>query len=318
MRAILVKQFGEPEVMQTGEVASRPPGRGELLVRIAAAGVNPVDTYIRAGTYPVLPKLPYIPGFDAAGCIEQVGEGVDGFRAGQRVWLSGALTGTYAEYALCRPDQVHPLPDHIGFEQGAAIGIPAGAAWRALFIRGGARPAEKVLVHGASGAVGQTAVQLAAAAGLRVFGTAGTEAGRELVRAAGAEAVFDHGAADYADRLAETTGDVDLIIEMLANVNLKRDLMLLAPRGRVVIVGSRGRIELDPRLTMGKETEIRGMSLFAASDEERRQTNAALAAALDSRVLQPRISRQFPLDEAAAAHHAVLETHTLGKIVLKP
>ncbi len=318
MRAILVERFGEPEVLQPGEVAIRPPEKGEILVRIRAAGINPVDTYIRAGTYPVLPRLPYVPGFDAAGCIEQIGDGVTGFHVGQRVWLSGALTGTYAEHALCRPDQLQPLPDQLGFEQGAAVGIPAGAAWRALFIRGNAKPGEKILVHGASGAAGQATVQLAAAAGLRVFGTAGSREGCELVRAAGAEAAFVHGEEGYADRLAEASGGLDLIVEMLANVNLERDLMLLAPRGRVIIVGSRGRIAIDPRLTMGKETEIRGMSLFAATDGERHQTHAALTAALARGILRPRVSRRFPLEEAAAAHQAVQASGNLGKIVLTP
>jgi len=318
MRAVLVNRFGEPETMQVGEVEARQPRAGEILVQVAAAGVNPVDTYIRAGVYPVLPQTPYVPGFDAAGTVTALGEDVTGPEPGSRVWLSGSLTGSYAEYCLCRPDQVHPLPDEVSFAQGAAVAIPAGAAWRALFIRGAAKAAEKVLIHGASGAAGLAAVQLAKAAGLQVYGTAGSSAGETLVLEAGAEAVFNHHAEGYADRLAEMTGGIDLIIEMLANVNLERDLLLLAPRGRVVIVGSRGRIEFEPRLTMGKETEIRGMSLFAASDEEHQRTHAALDAALASGILKPRISRELPLDEAARAHHEVLETHTLGKIVLLP
>ncbi|GAB4175134.1 MAG: NADPH:quinone oxidoreductase family protein [Geothermobacteraceae bacterium] len=318
MRAILVHEFGAPEVMEIGEVAERQPKEGEILVRIEAAGVNPVDTYIRSGTYPVLPELPYVPGFDGAGTIEAIGDGVSGFAVGQRVWLSRAMTGTYAEYALCTADQVHPLPDGCSFEQGAAVAVPAGAAWRALFLRGGAMPAERVLVHGASGAAGLAAVQLARAAGLKVYGTAGSDEGRELVRQAGAEAVFDHNAEGYEKGILETSGGLDLVIEMLANVNLERDLQLLAPKGRVVIVGSRGRIEIDPRLTMGKETDIRGISLFAATAEEQRQTHAALTAALASGVLVPRISRVLPLSQAARAHHEVMETHTLGKIVLKP
>lgn len=318
MRAVLVNNFGEPETMQVGEVEARQPRAGEILVKIEAAGVNPVDTYIRAGVYPVLPQTPYVPGFDAAGTVIALGEGISGPAIGSRVWLSGTLTGAYAESALCHPEQVHPLPEAISFAQGAAVAIPAGAAWRALFIRGAAQPAEKVLIHGASGSAGLAAVQLAKAAGLTVFGTAGSSAGEKLALEAGAEAVFNHHSEGYADRLAETSRGVNLIIEMLANVNLERDLLLLAPRGRVVIVGSRGRIEFDPRLTMGKETEIRGMSLFAASDEEHRRTHAALDAALFSGVLKPRINRELPLDEAARAHHEVLETHTLGKIVLIP
>lgn len=312
MKAIQVKCFGAPDVLRLVDLPRPEPAAGQVLVRVEAAGVNPVDTYIRSGIYPALPELPWTPCFDGAGTVARVGAGVSDIETDDRVWLSGSLTGLAAEYALCTQDQLHALPEQVGFEVGAALGIPAGAAWRALFIRGCAQPGETVLVHGASGVAGQAAVQLARAAGLRVLGTAGNQAGREVVAAAGAHAVFSHGEEGLAEE------KIDLVIEMLANRNLETDLQLLAPRGRVVIVGSRGRIEIDPRLTMGKETDVRGMSLFAASEPEKKMTFAAISAALESGTLRPRIADSLPLSAAPQAHERVIQDLLHGKIVLKP
>jgi len=320
MRAISIKEFGAPEVMRVHELPTPLPDSHQILVKIEAAGVNPVDTYIRSGLYPLKPKLPYVPGFDAAGTVAAHGRGIHHLAVGDRVWITSHAGGTYAEYGLFHTGEVHPLPKQVSFQQGAAVGVPAGAAWRALFLRGKGKAGESVLVHGASGAAGLAAVQLARAAGMRVFATAGSEAGCRLVMTQQPMTIFDHQHAGYADQILAATDDrgVDLIIEMLANVNLERDLALLAPRGRVVIVGSRGRVEIDPRATMGKELDIRGMSLFAANEAEAAQTNAALCAALATGVLKPIVSREMPLFEAPQAHQAVLEGHTLGKIVLVP
>lgn len=312
MKAIQVQQFGEPEVLQLVEIEQPRPDAGQVLVRIHASGVNPVDTYIRSGIYPALPELPWTPGFDGAGEIVELGDAVVGLKREMRVWLSGSLSGTAADYALCTPDQIHPLPDTVSFAAGSALGIPAAAAWRALFLRGGATPGETVLIHGASGVAGQAAIQMARAAGLRVLGTAGNDAGKELLSEVGAHAVFEHGDEQLAGE------KIDLIIEMLANRNLETDLQLLAGRGRVVIVGSRGRIEIDPRLTMGKETDVRGMSLFAATDKEKEICFSALGAALETGVLNPKVSIELPLSEAAEAHGQVLKDLNHGKIVLRP
>ena len=170
------------------------PGAGELLVRVRAAGVNPVDTYIRNGIHAVRPQLPYTPGLDASGVVEAVGEGVTRLSAGQRVYVAGSLSGTYAELTLCAEAQAHPLPDRVSFAQGAGVFTPYATAYRALFQRARAVAGETVFVHGASGGVGTAAVQIARAAGLRVVGTAGTEEGRRLVSEQGAHYVLDHGA----------------------------------------------------------------------------------------------------------------------------
>lgn len=318
MKAIRVTAFGGPEVLRLEEVPTPKPGPGEVLVRIHAVGVNPVETYIRAGTYARLPELPYTPGNDGAGVVEQVGADVTEFKAGDRVYTAGSLTGTYAEFALCRKEQVHPLPANVSFAQGAAIGTPYATAYRGLLQRAVAKPGETVLVHGASGAVGTAAVQLARADGLRVFGTAGSDQGLKLAREQGAHEVFDHRAPDHFEEVMKATGGrgVDIIVEMLANVNLGKDLKILAKGGRVVIIGSRGPVEINPRDTMQRDADIRGMILPNTPLVEMASIHAGLVAGLENGTLRPVIGKEFALAEAAEAHRAVMKPGALGKIVL--
>jgi len=318
MKTIIVDRFGDPEVMRMEEVVDPVPAEGQVLVRLQAAGVNPVDCYIRSGLYAQKAQLPYTPGIDGAGVVEAVGSGVRHRKIGDRVYIAWSLTGTYAEKVLCTEAQTHPLPPGISFAQGAAIGVPYGAAFRALFQKAHALPGESVLVHGASGGVGIAAIQLAKAAGMWVIATVGSEQGRQLVLKAGAHAVLDHNQAGHLAQTAELTcgAGLDVILEMLANVNLGKDLGALATGGRVVIVGSRGRVEIDPRDAMGREAVIMGMTLFNATAREQASMHAAFVAGLENGSLCPVISREMPLAQAARAHHEVMETHTLGKIVL--
>src|SRR6266581_3283290 len=318
MKAIRVHEFGGPEVLRLEEVPTPRPGPGQVLVRMHAIGVNPVDTYIRAGTYAYKPALPYTPGNDGAGVVEQVGPDVNQFKPGDGVYTAGSVSGTYAEFALCRAEQVHPLPENISFAQGAAMGTPYATAYRGLLQRADAKPGETVLVHGASGGVGTAAVQLARARGLRVFGTAGSDDGIKLTRQQGAHEVFDHRAPDHFEQIMKATGGhgVDVIVEMLANVNLGKDLTILAKGGRVVIIGSRGPVEIDPRDTMQRDADIRGMVLPNTPPEELASIHAALVAGLENGTLRPVIGKEFPLAEAAKAHRAVMEPGAFGKIVL--
>jgi len=320
MKAIRVHKFGEPEVMQLEEVPGLTPGPAEVVVKLHAVGVNPVDAYIRSGLYRPELKLPFTPGLDGAGFISAIGTKVKHRQIGQRVYVAWSISGTYAEEVLCRECQTHPLPEQISFNQGAAVGVPYGAAFRALFQRAHAVAGELVLVHGASGGVGIAAVQLSRAAGLRVIGTAGTEEGKLLVMAQGAHHALNHRSDGYLDKLPELTcgKGVDVILEMLANVNLDRDLGLLATGGRVVVIGSRGRVEIDPRTAMGREAAILGMTLYNTSDRELASMHAAFVEGLGNGTLRPVVSRELPLAEAASAHHAVMETSTFGKIVLLP
>lgn len=324
MKAIRVQQFGDPSVMKLEEVPGKTPGTGQVLVDVKAAGVNPVDTYIRGGQYAALPPLPYTPGCDGAGVVAAAGSDVQDFKAGDRVYFSGTSDGraygSYAQQALCTLDQVHRLPGHVSFAEGSGVGVPYVTAWRALFDKGRAMPGETVLVHGASGAVGVAAAQIASAAGLRVFGTAGTDRGRQLAREQGAHEVFDHTSAGYEkDVMAKTGGrGVDLIVEMLANVNLVRDLDLIAKRGRIVIVGNRGALELNPRAIMGKDATIVGFTNWNALPAELAIAHAAIVAGMERSGYKPQVGREMPLADAPRAHEDVLKPGAYGKIVLIP
>jgi NADPH2:quinone reductase len=319
MKAIRVNEFGPPEVMHLEETPDPSPGVSQVVVRVRAAGVNPVDAYLRTGTYARKPRLPYTPGTDAAGVIESVGNSVS-FKVGTRVYTSGSVSGVYAEKALCEAAEVHELPQNISFPQGAAVYVPYATAYRALFQRAHAGPNETVLVHGASGGVGIAAVQIARAMGMRVLGSAGTERGRELVLREGAHAALDHKVSDHLDQALALTGGhgVDVILEMLANVNLGKDLQILAPKGRVVVIGSRGPVQIDPRDTMSRDAAILGMLLFLASDGELKAIHSALFAGLANGTLRPVVGKEIPLAEAPQAHRDVLESNAYGKIVLIP
>lgn len=320
MKAIRVHEFGGPEVMQFEEVPDLTAGPGQLVVRVRAIGVNPVDTYIRAGLHAVKPPLPYTPGTDAAGVVESFGEGVSSVAPGDSVYVAGTISGSYAGQALCSESQVHRLPPHLTFEQGAAVGVPYATAYRALFHRAAARAGEVVLVHGATGGVGTAGVQLARAAGLTVIATGGTDKGRSNVAEQGAHHVLDHHAPDYLDRITALTGGkgVNVILEMLANVNLEKDLGVLARYGRLVVIGNRGKIEIDPRAAMTRDLSILGMTLFNTSDEDRASIHAALVAGLENGTLRPVVGKEMSLADAAHAHEAVLLPGAFGKIVLIP
>ena len=318
VKAIRVEQFGEPEVLKLVEVPDLQISAGQILVQIRAAGVNPVETYIRAGTHARKPPLPYTPGSDGAGVVLALGSAGNNLKPGDRVFLSGSLSGTYAEAAVCTPDQVHPLPGIASFAQGAALGIPYATAYRGIFQRGEVRSGETLLVHGASGGVGSAAVQLAGGADIKVFGTAGSPEGRKLVQELGAELVFDHHDSGYREAIMEATQGrgVDCILEMLANINLGADLQLLAPRGRVVVIGSRGSVEINPRDAMMRDADIRGMVYANASGEESRGIYKFLGEQLATSRIQPIIRKELPLGAASEAHRTVMSPDAHGKIVL--
>jgi NADPH2:quinone reductase len=319
MKAIRVYQFGGPEVLKLEDLSDPKPAAGQVVVRTRAIGINPVETYVREGKYG--PKqFPYTPGTDAAGIIEAVGANVTRFKPGMRVYTSGALSGAYAELALCSEDQVHPLPDGISFEQGAALGVPYATAYYGLFLRAKPLAGETILVHGASGSVGSAAVQFAVAFGLTVFGTAGTDEGRKVVREQGADHFLDHHAPDYLKQIMDLTGQagVNIVLEMAAHQNLGKVLGVLAKEGRVVVIGSRGPVEINPRDIMSRTADIRGMTLMNATPKELKGIHAAIIAGLKNGTLRPIINKSFPLADAGKAHEAVLAHGSHGKIVLTP
>ena len=320
MKAIQVHRFGGPEVLEVHEISTPRPGPGQILVRVHAAGVNPYDTYMRNGTYAVKPSLPYIPGSDAAGTVEAVGDGVKKVKTGDRVYTAKTITGAYAEYALADESQIYPLPQKISFAQGAGLWVPYGTAYTALHHHAKAHAGETLLIHGASGGVGIAAVQFARAQGLTVMGTAGTQRGLDLVKKEGAHHAFDHTKPGYAEEIMKASGGrgVDLILEMLANVNLANDLKLLALRGRVIVIGSRGEVTINPRELMTRRASVRAFTLWAATDAECAEIHAAIAAGLDNGTLRPIVGKELPLKDAAQAHQDVLAPGAFGKIVLVP
>lgn len=320
MKAIRVHQFGGPEALKLEEIPTPKPETGQVLVRVRAVGVNPYDTYMRAGTYAIKPSLPYTPGSDAAGTVEAVGAGVTKVKPGDRVYTAKTLTGAYAEYALALEEQVYRLPDKISFEQGAGVWVPYGTAYHALHHFAKARAGETVLVHGASGGVGTASVQIARAMGMTVFGTAGTDKGLELVKREGAHHAFNHRSAGYHEEIMKASGGkgVDVILEMLANVNLGGDLKMLALEGRVIVIGSRGDVTITPRDLMSRRASVRAFTLWAAQPAEVAEIHAGIFAGMENGTLRPVVAKKLALAEAARAHIEILEPGASGQIVLVP
>jgi NADPH2:quinone reductase len=328
MKAIVVRQHGGPDVLKLEDLPDPTPSPDQVVVALKAVGVNPVDVYIRTGAYARKPALPFIPGSDAAGVIEAVGANVKAYTPGDRVFIHGTAAGhthghyggAYAQKALCNLDHLYRLPANVTFGQGAAMGVPYATAYRALFHKAQTRPGETVLVHGATGGVGIAATQIAHAHGIRVLGTGGSEEGLAAVRESGADAVFDHTKAGYLDDIMKATGGrgVDVVLEMATHVNLDKDLGLLATRGRIIVIGNRGRVEIDARQAMGKDASIIGMTLFNISDADMASINSYMMAGLANGTLRPVVGREFPLADAAKAQDAVMAPGARGKIVLLP
>ncbi|WP_075981585.1 NADPH:quinone reductase [Bacillus massilinigeriensis] len=324
MKAIRVSQFGGPEKLVYTDVEDVVAGKGEVCVRLFAAGVNPSDTYTLTGTYAFsIPQLPYTPGLDGAGIIEAIGEEVTNVSVGDRVFVASlagsSSTGTFAQKMVCDATLVHPLPEHVSFEQGAALGVPALTAYRALFQRASLKPGQTVLIHGASGGVGLQVVQMAKSHGAKVIGTASKPEGKKMVQQAGADYVIDHVTEETIDdvlTLTDSTGP-NVIIEFLANKNLETDLKLIAPFGKIVIIGNRGSIEINPRLAMQKECDILATALWNAPKEEYQQSIDGVIGMLKSGALSPIIGTTLPLSQASQAFEQLAKGVGNGKLVLK-
>jgi NADPH:quinone reductase len=324
MKAIRAHSFGGPEVLQLETIDDPVPGAGEVVIELRAAGVNPADTYMRSGTYAILPKLPYIPGGDGGGVISAIGSGVTEHKVGDRVIVGTALsfdlTGCYAEKVKRKASEVLSLPEGVTFAQAAAFGVSYPTAHYALFERGGAKPGETVFINGASGSVGTSAIQLAKRAGLTVIGSAGTSKGLDLVRAEGADHAVDHTDKGYMNEVRRFAGGKgpDLILEMLANVNLAADMDVAAKFGRIIVIGNRGEITINPRVAMSKDLDIRGLVLWNATAAQVKSMMLDILAGVAEGSLSPVVGREMRLSEAAAAHIAVLEHGVGGKLVLMP
>jgi len=313
MRTIQIQHHGDQLTLnQTSDLAVADD---DVLISIKSAGVNPVDTYIVAGSNGYSANFPHTPGKDGAGIITALGAKVTGFKVGDRVYCAGSKTGTCAEFTVAAATQVFPLSEQLSFEQGACLGTPYATAWRSLFIRANCQAGETVFIHGASGGVGLAALQLAKAAGCKVFASASSEQGRALLTQQGADLVVNHHDKEHYQSV-QKAGTVDVILEMLANQNLGDDLPLLNLGGRVVVIGSRGHVEINPRDLMSKDACIMGMSMANASPEQSALIHSKLFSSAEKNEITPVIAKRFALQDSADAHVAVMEPGATGNIVI--
>lgn len=323
MKALRLHSFGPAANLTLEEIPVPNPSAEEVLVQIHRAGVNPVDTYIRSGAYASLPALPYTPGHDGAGVIAAVGHSINNWRAGDRVYLAGSLSGTCAEYALCRPDQLFPLPEAASFDTGAALGIPYATAAIALFHHATLTPSQHVLVRGAGGGVGFAAIQLALDAGAKPIAIAGSPAARAaLTTELGADYVIDSASTPEKiehQLLQLTRGKgVELLLETAAHDHLGADLRLLAQEGTALVVGSRGTATILPRDLMARNASLRGVMLMRCPAPALAAAHARIAGLLVAGKLTAPIHATLPLAEGARAHEMQLERGLFGKILLAP
>ncbi|KAI6657415.1 Quinone oxidoreductase [Oopsacas minuta] len=325
MKAIRIDSFGGPEVLKLqGSLPVPEIGTRQVLINVHSVSINPVDTYIRSGQYARLPTLPYTPGNDCSGVIEHVGAEVNKFKPGDRVYSLRTITGSYSTHAVCDVEYVNNLPDCLPFNEGACLGTTYYTAYRALILVGKAKPGQLVLVHGASGGVGTACLQLCKQMGIRAVGTAGTPDGEKAALTSGADTVVNHRQDKYVDTLKELSsanGGFDIILENAAHVNLATDLDLVANKGVVIVVGSKGMnsIEMVPRKLMAKECSVTGILFWNISPDELVQSHAAILAGVKIGVLKPVISNLFELGEAGKAHEQLMSGKgAAGQIVLVP
>merc|ERR1712133_251334 len=305
MKAIRVHRFGGPDVLEGESNVSVPElNPDQVLVRVVYAGVNPVETYIREGQYSRLPELPYTPGSDAAGYVHQVGSNVTNIKVGERVFVSGTNnnSGSYAEFIVSDSTYVFPLHPRLSFAQGASLGVPFFTAYKALILRAKTKPGETVLVHGAI-----------------VVGTAGTKEGMDVVTKCGAHHVFNHNHKNYDKKIVEHLGSgFDVIIEHLANINLGHDIQMIKEGARVMIVGCRGAVSINPRHLMLPEASIQGVALGSTSPAQWAEMGAAIVAGIEAGWVNPVINKEYNMEEAAQVHHDIIHSKgAKGKLVLK-
>jgi NADPH2:quinone reductase len=321
MRAVVVHEFGGPEVMRVEEWPRPSVGAGEVLVRIRAVGVNFADHLQRRGAYRGQ-QPPLIPGMELAGEIAAIGPAVEGLALGQRV--CGWSHGTYAEYAAVRADRLLPIPDYLSDEQAACLPIVFGTAWTALIRLARLHAGERVLVHAAGSGVGSAAIQIAHQRGAWVLATAGAEWKLDRARDLGADATIDYAPVEHlAEEIRrQTEGEgVDVVLEGVGRATFQASLAALRDGGRMVVYGSPSgaRVELDTRLAIFRNLTIYGFSI--TGDDRVRQSIAdlgteALPLFRDER-LRVVIDRIYPLEEAAEAHQRLLDRAQFGKLVLR-
>ncbi|MES2790582.1 MAG: NADPH:quinone reductase [Planctomycetota bacterium] len=332
MRAAFIQQTGAPTVIQFGEQPTPSPAAGEVLVKIAAAAVNPIDTYIRSGAIPMPLQFPYIPGCDMAGTVVELGPNAGRFKVGDRVWCSNqslfGRRGTLAEFAAIGEQWLYPTPATQSDAEAAAGALVGITAHLGLHLNAGTKAGEVVFVNGGTGGVGSAVVQLAKAAGAKVIATVGSAAKQELCRSWGADLVVNYRDADMDAQIQEFTkqhGGIHVWFETQREPTFDRTVSLMAPRGRLILMAGRA---ARPEFPVGpfyvKDLRICGFAMFNATPAEQRDCANGLNTLFEQGRWKPQIGKTFPLSEAATAH-AFQEQNTLekqgtlsGKVILIP
>lgn len=332
MKAAYIEQQGDPTVLQFGEQETPVPSQGEVLVKIAAAGVNPIDTYIRSGAIPLPVEFPYIPGCDFAGAVEAVGEGVTRFQVGDRVWGSNqglfGRQGTLAEYIAVHEDWAYATPDEMSDDEAAAGALTGITAHLGLFLHGQLKENEIVFVNGGTGGVGSMVVQFAKAAGATVITTAGTNEKRELASNLGADLVLDYRSDSLDENIQAFCGEeggIDIWWETQRQPTLPRTIGMLKKRGRIILMAGR---EAEPQFPLGQfyvnDLRMIGFAMFNASPFEQQHCAEQMNDWYQKEQWKPIIGAEFALADAADAHR-LQEENTLGgansltgKILVKP
>lgn len=321
MRAVQYHKHGGPDILRVDETDKPKPKDNEVLVKIQAAGVNPVDTYFREGSYKPV-QLPMIPGSDLAGKIETVGNSVNKFNVGDRVFGTGLgkdQQGTYAEYAVAPEDRIAKLPKNKDFEEGAAIALVGVTAWRALIDHANLKKSETCLIHGGSGGVGHAAVQIASSKDAEVITTAGSEDARQKIRELGADYVFDYNHSNLSDAIIKSIEEgPDVILDHRLNDYLQFDFDVANSDGRIVGIGeSNNKVVLTNTPTArGKEITIYLMSMFNTPNMS--EVLKKLADLMKGGDLTPEIAKRYKLDQAPEAQRTVMEESYVGKLVITP
>jgi NADPH2:quinone reductase len=334
MKAAVIRQTGTPDVIEYAELPKPTPGPTEVLVKVGAVAVNPIDTYIRSGMIAAKLTFPYVIGCDLAGTVEACGAAVKRFKAGDRVWGSNqglmGRPGSFAEYAAVDEKWLYPTPAAQSDEEAAAGALVGITAHQGLVLHGGLKAGEVAFISGGSGGVGTSVIQVAKALGAQVITTAGSPEKQALCKKLGADLVLDYRSATVDDEIkkfCETAGvkGVGVWFETQRDPNPERIIPLMAPRGRIIVMAGR---DARPQFPIGpfyvKDLRLVGFAMFNATPEEQRDCGLGLNEMYESGKWRPVVGKVFPLSEAAAAH-ALQEENTLqkkgtltGKIVLKP
>lgn len=343
MKAVVLTGTGGPEVLQVQERPDPPVGSGQVRIAVKAAGINFADTLARVGLYPDAPKTPCILGYEVAGEVESVGEGVVDLKTGDRV-LAGTRFGGQAELVTVDADQVQPLPERLSFEQGAAFPVNYATAHAALVVMGSLRAGDRVLVHAAAGGVGISAVQIARNAGAEIFGTASASK-HDAIKAQGVTHAIDYRNQDFEAEVMRLSGGegVDLIMDAQGPTSFRKDYRLLRPGGRLVMYGisensNEGRRDIPATLkslaamptatmpwwkslmVMNENKGVSGLNLLKWWDQEGsvQRLIEPLMGDLQEGRLEPVVAESFSFEQAGEAHRFIAERRNVGKVVLFP